>query len=228
MATSRRVEPIESTRIPGGYVTAIQGSQRGVGRFDLLIDGQPSARLSIDAIERLGLRVGMVVDEQMAARIGAEADLTRAYDRAMTMLAMRGRASGELRRLMMQKGEPRLVAEAAIARLQQMGFVDDAAFSRHFVRFRASAGWSRRRIDRELGRRGVDRSTVADAIGEVFADEGFDDRTTIHREAEKKLRSLRNADAKTRRRRLYGFLARRGYDPDAIGEVLRQMAPDGE
>jgi len=48
-----------------------------------------------------------------------------------------------------------------------------------------------------------------------------DEEASIERVARKKLRSLSSVDDATRKRRLYSFLARRGYDSDAIGRVLR-------
>ena len=223
----RRPSLSEPTTVPTGQVTAITASPRAAGRFDLVVDGNPVARLSIEGIERLRLRVGQQLSDQDAARVGAEADVQRTYDRAVAMLASRGRAAGELRRLLLKKGEAASNVDTALARLRAVGFVDDESFSRQFARYRASAaGWSRRRIERELTKRGVDRTLAASIVGEVFAEEGIDDRATIQREAERKLRTLRRVDEPTRRRRLYGFLARRGYDPDSISSVMRGLKVD--
>jgi SOS response regulatory protein OraA/RecX len=48
-----------------------------------------------------------------------------------------------------------------------------------------------------------------------------DEQESIERVARKKLRTLRNEDAPTQKRRLYSFLARRGYDSDDIARTLR-------
>lgn len=210
--------------MPVGTITGITASPRAAGRFDLLIDGAPVARLSIQGIEKLGLRVGAEVDELFAARIGAEATVSRAYDRAMMMLAARGRASGELRRLLVKKGEAPEVVDEVVARLTQAGFLDDASFARQFTRWKTGgAALSRRRIEQELTRRGVDRQTAAEAIAETFVEENVDEKATIEQAAEKKLRTLAKVDDLTRRRRLYSYLARRGYDADAISEVVGRL-----
>jgi SOS response regulatory protein OraA/RecX len=57
----------------------------------------------------------------------------------------------------------------------------------------------------------------------VFDEEGVDEEESIERVARKKLRTLTNADDATRKRRLYSFLARRGYDNDDIQRVLRDV-----
>jgi Uncharacterized protein conserved in bacteria len=146
------------------------------------------------------------------------------YDRALDMLEARARGSEELRRLLVRKGEPPADVDAAIARLQANGLLDDATYARQFARSKLlGAGLSRRRLQQELSRRGVDRELSADAIDAVFTDEAVDDAATIERVAQKKLRTLSKLDAATQRRRLYAFLARRGYDADDIQRALRTL-----
>jgi len=138
------------------------------------------------------------------------------------MLAARGRASADLRRILIRKGEPVDRVAIAIERLERAGFVDDASFARQFTRSKAvGAGLSRRRVQQELAKRGVARDVSDEAIETVFVEEGVDEEASIERVARKKLRSLSSVDDATRKRRLYSFLARRGYDSDAISRVLR-------
>lgn len=218
----REPAPIE---VPVGVITAITASVRAAGRFDLIVDQQPVARLGIQGIERLQLRVGLEVDVQLAEAIAEEATMSRVYDRAMMMLAARGRASGELKRLLVRKGEEARVVAAVIERLSTAGFLDDDAFARQFARARSTTGTSRRRIQQELGRKGVDREIATAAVQETFAEEQVDEQVAIDLAADKKLRTLGNVDDQTRRRRLYSYLARRGFDVDAINGVMRRLAP---
>jgi regulatory protein len=184
------------------------------------------ARLGIQGIERLRLNVGEAVDGRLAGEIAAEATISRAYDRALMMLAARGRASGELKRLLVKKGEEPRIVDAVIERLFAAGLLDDDAFARQFTRSRSTTGTSRRRIAQELGRKGVDREVASVAVAETFAEEQVDEAMAIDRAAEKKLRTLTNVDDHTRRRRLYSYLARRGFDPDAINGIMGRLGRD--
>jgi len=219
----RAPAPIE---VPTGVITAISASIRAAGRFDIAVDGAPVARLGIHGIERLRLRVGLPVDARLASDIAEEATVSRTYDRAMMMLAARGRASGELKRLLVKKGEDPRVVSAVIERLFAAGFLDDDAFARQFARSKSTSGTSRRRIEQELGRKGVAREVAITAVSETFAEEQVDETVAIDRAAEKKLRTLSKVDDLTRRRRLYSYLARRGFDPDAINGVMSRLARD--
>jgi len=205
-------------------ITAILPSPRHPGRFAVMIDGKQGAMLSIDAVERLRLGSGVEIDEVGRAAIEREAAILATYDRAVAMLAARGRASAELRRLLVRKGEPADQVAAAIEKLTAEGYLDDAAYARQFAHSKlAGSGLSKRRLQQELGKRGVAREVAEQAVGDVFETEGVDESASIERVARKKLRSLGGVDEATRRRRLYSFLARRGYDADAIGKVMRAI-----
>jgi len=140
------------------------------------------------------------------------------------MLEARARSADELRRLLLTKGEPLADVADAVDRLLRAGLLDDASFARQFARSKTlGAGLSRRRLQQELARRGVARDVSDEAIEAVFVEEGVDDETSIERVARKKLRTLSRLDAQTQRRRLYAFLARRGYDAEDIGRVVRLL-----
>lgn len=206
------------------FITAISANTRRPGRFDIVVDGSVAATLSIETIERLQLKVGLPVDERLDATLQREAALVATYDRALNMLALRARSAAELRRLLLRKREPADLVDAAIERLLRAGFLDDESFARQFARSKLlGAGLSRRRVQQELARRGVSRDIADAALAEVFAEEHLDEEDGLQRVARKKLKSLERLDAATQRRRLYGFLARRGYDSDDIARTVREL-----
>jgi len=218
------------SRLPMHIITAITPAPRHPGRFELLVDGKSVATLSLDAIERLRLVVGRTIDG-LEERIAQEASALRTYDRALNMLAFRGRASKELARSLVRKGEPRELVDRAIERLTEQGLLDDAAFAESFTRAKVlGAQQSRRRVQQDLARKGVARDVTDAAIATVFEEEQVDQREIVEQAARKKLGSLRKLEPVVRRRRLYAFLARRGYDAediraamDAVGEALRDV-----
>lgn len=209
-------------------ITAIEPSRRREGRFELLVDGKACATVSLDIIGRLGLRIGLDTSP-FADALAGETALLATYDRALRMLAFRARAAGELRRNLVRKGEDPSLVDAAIERLTRAGLLDDSAFARQFARTRAAAGRaSRRRIQAELVRRGVSRETSDTAISEVFAEEAVDEAEAAVEAARRKFRSLSAVDPAVRYRRLYAFLARRGYDGDVIRRAIATATGEAE
>jgi len=201
-------------------ITAIVPSAKKPGRFDVLVDGRHEVTVSIETVERLALAPGRAYDS-LRDVVRREAAVLATYDRALNMLALRARSSRELHRQLVRKGEPPDQVDAAIVRLHVAGFLDDGEFARQFARSKAvGAGMSRRRIQKELGRRGVAREVGDGAVADVFEAEQLDEAAVVEQAAHKKLRSLKNLDPQTRKRRLYAFLARRGYDLDDIRRAI--------
>jgi len=201
-------------------ITGIVPATRPAGRFAVLVDGREAAVLTLEAIERLHLTVGRSV-AGLEEQIALEAKRLQTYDRALNMLAFRARSSSELARSLQRKGEEKPHVDWAIDRLREQGLLDDAAFARSFARARVVDGkQSRRRVQQDLARKGVSRSLSDQAIDTVIEEEGVDQRAVVEEAARKKLRSLAGLDPAVQRRRLYGFLARRGYEIDDIRSVL--------
>src|SRR5688572_20057980 len=151
-------------------------------------------------------------------------DPARAYARALDMLARAPRSVRDLRRRLLLKGEGEADVDAAVERLTAAGLLDDAAYARAFARSKVSSqGFSRRRLQQELAKRGVARDVADAAIAEVLHDEDVDEVANIERVARKKLRALHGLDEATQRRRLYAFLGRRGYLVDDVRVVLERL-----
>ena len=149
------------------------------------------------------------------------------YDRALNLLAFRARSVAELRRQLIKKGESAADVDAAIERLLEQRLLNDADFARQFARAKITgAGSSRLRIAQELSRKGVVRGVADAALNELRDEDGLDAGASIGRVAAKKWRSLAKLDEVTARRRLYAFLARRGFNPDEIRGAMSALGAD--
>ena len=85
---------------------------------------------------------------------GGDAD--DAYRKALGLLVRREQSRRDLKRKLALRGVEAVDAEAAIGRLAEQGFQDDARFAVAFARDRASAGYGPVRIRQELAGHGVD------------------------------------------------------------------------
>ena len=142
------------------------------------------------------------------------------YDRALTLLAFRARSVAELRRKLLQADADPGEVEEVLQRLQDQKLLDDHDFAGQFARGKFGGGVSQRRVVQELGRKGISRDVAQAAIGRLREEEGIDPASGIHAVAARKWAQLGRLDDATRRRRLYGFLARRGFSPDEIRAAM--------
>lgn len=208
-------------------LTDITESARHAGRFVVHADGAPVATVSADIIDRLGLRIGVTLTEPEADAVRRESAMLATFDRAVGMLAVQARSSSDLRRALVRKGEDASSVDAAIERLLAQGLLNDATYARQLARTKmVGQGASRRRVQQEMFRRGIGREQATEAIEATVADEALDEEAIVERVARRKLRSLAGLDPVTRNRRLWSFLARRGYALDDIRRVLARVTAE--
>ncbi len=155
---------------------------------------------------------------------------------AARFLEVRSRSVSEVRRRLGGAGYRPDLVDGAIARMTELGMLDDEAFARTWVESRDRARpRGERAIREELRLKGIDREVVdlvlgerrdrALAFSEAVGTEGDGaplgaDRAAAERLLDKNARALaRVADPRQRRQRAYGLLARHGFDPETCREV---------
>jgi regulatory protein len=167
------------------------------------------------------------------ARRAAVDDPAVVLEAAARFLEARSRSVAEVRRRLTSAGYRADLVEGAIARLGDLGVLDDEAFARAWVESRDRARpRGERALRDELRLKGIDRA-IADAVLQERLGEGTTtpDHDAAERLMQKHARSLKRIDDPRRRReRAYALLARNGFDPETAREVAAAVAspPDEE
>jgi len=194
-------------------------------RVSVFIDRKFSFGISLEIALSEGVRVGEELDTDRVKALVARDEVGRATGSALNLLARRPRSSQEVRSRLKQKGFAEPAVEEALQRLEGWNYVDDADFARYWVENReANRPRGRRLLEQELRHKGVDREVARSAIDAAEPDE-FADALEL---ANGKLRSYSGLDPQVARRRLAGFLGRRGYGFDVIGPVLQRVSGEAE
>ncbi|MEV7946302.1 Regulatory protein RecX [Streptomyces sp. NP10] len=122
---------------------------------------------------------------------------------------------------------PDEAAEEVLARFEDVGLIDDAAFAGAWVESRHHGrGLARRALVRELRTKGVDSAVIDEAVGQLDPDQ---EEETARQLVARKLRSTRGLERDKRLRRLAGMLARKGYGEGMALRVVRQaLEEEGE
>ena len=151
--------------------------------------------------------------------------MASAYDYALRLLTARAYTSRDLRRKLDQKGIDREDAARTIERLQESGLLDDERYAEEFARQRlVNQGASKRRVEQLLQKKGISREVATFAAEKVIEEEDVDTIGAMERLARKKLTSLRDLEPRIKRQRLFGFLARKGYNLDEIEQVMSRIS----
>lgn len=208
-----------------GPITALREHPRRSGRYLLEIGGVPAGPVSVESIAELGLRPGVTLDAAGLERALAATRRVACFDHAVDALARRARSRRELERWLGQRGHAPDAVEAATERLAALGLLDDRAFATGFAQTRAKGrGFGARRIAAELARRGVARGVVDEALAALRESEGEGTETeALEAAAAKRARSLAGLEPEVARRRLVGWLVRRGFAAGAAARVARRL-----
>ena len=193
------------------------------------VDGQDPLELALEVVERSGIREGIELGSAEVARLREDDTKWRLRQAALRLLSYRSRTERELRVRLRAKGFPPALVEWCLHRLREQELLDDQAFAsahvRHRIRLRPRG---RSKLREELRRKGVVAHVADEAITEAFLEEETSDETLARevalkwverggRVVAKALTAARFSEERERtRRRLYAFLSRRGFAPDAI------------
>ena len=147
-----------------------------------------------------------------------------AYNYALNLLSARPYSTSALYRKLIQKKYEAADADDAIRRLVDNGLLNDAKYAEQYARSKIlSTGSSKRRLQQDLYRKGIKGDVATTAIANVLEQEEIDPAVVIERVAKKKLAQLGDLEPLVLRRRLFAFLARRGYDLDEIKAIVGRL-----
>jgi len=182
-----------------------------------------------------GCRANRESPAERRERRGAVDDPAVVLEAAARFLEVRARSVAEVRRRLGQAGYRSELVEAAVARLTELGMLDDATFARTWIESRDRA---RPRgeiaLRRELALKGVDRRVVDELLDErrgaaPAGADGCVDLAAAARLLARHARTLaRETDPRSRRRRAYALLARNGFDPDVSATASSRFVEEAD
>ncbi len=200
-----------------GIVTAIEPQARHPDRVNIFIEGEFAIGLAASVALESGIAVGQMLSDADAQRLAGAEESHRATESALRLVSYRARSETEIRQRLSRKDFSAQAIDAAIAKMRDWGYINDQEFARQWVASREShRPRSTRLMKRELASKGVDASTADRAVDEADID---DFRVALDL-ARKWMPRIDREDAQTKRRRLSGYLQRRGFGWDVVRRVL--------
>jgi SOS response regulatory protein OraA/RecX len=163
-----------------------------------------------------GGEIGVAEIDDVDSEI-ASPDVETALLRALTRRDMSER---EVRTWLSSRDVPENDVEEWVERMQRLGYVDDLRMATHLVdKLVARGGKGRGVIVQKLTERGIDRSTASEAVSHLDDDSQQQQATELAVARASRMGTLTDEAA---RRRLHGFLARRGFSSTVIREAVHQ------
>jgi regulatory protein len=200
-----------------GVITALEIQKKNKQRVNVYIDDEYLFSLSLDDAARL--RKGQTLTDAEIDALKGDDAIKKAMERAARLLASRPRSTQEIIRSLSAKETPPSVIDAAIAKLTELGYVDDRAFAAFWVQGRTTSSKpsSPKAIRYELRQKGVADAIIADVLGDVDADD------SAYRAAHARGVRLRGRTRAEFRQNLSGFLARRGFPYSVVKPAVTRV-----
>lgn len=206
-----------------GVITALQVQQRDKERVNVFLDGEYAFSLAIT--EAALLKKGQTLSAAEIETLRHDDAIKRAVDRAARFLAYRPRSTAEIRDNLAKHETPAAVIEAALDRLESLGYLDDQAFARFWVENRQTfKPRGPMALRHELRQKGVADNVIDTVLADIDSD------NAAYRAAEARVRRLRGLDERTFQQKMGGYLQRRGFDyatsRTVIARLVEELAVD--
>jgi len=202
-------------------MSKVTGIIRKKGRekqVQIFLDGQYACTLLAELILKEGIKTGQELSVSQVDALSGKDRRQRCLNAAVRYLGYRPRSVAEIKERLHRHGYDTENVEMALSTLEKQGLADDAAFARFWIDNReAFSPRSRRLAALELRRKGLSKGVIEQVTGEINESE------SAYRAALGKARRLSSADYVDFRRRLGGYLGRRGFGYDIIKETVDRV-----
>lgn len=184
------------------------------GKARVFLDGEFWAELDVGTVLERGLREGVALSYEELDEVRMAGERALAMNRALNLLGYRARSSGEIRQRLGRSEYAEETIESVIARLQEIGYLDDEQYARDLAREK-SRRYGPKRVYGDLRKCGLDEASASRIVEDEFA--GRSESEEAFEAAARRYNSREGSLAQARR--VYGFLMRRGYSAEVCAEV---------
>ena len=198
-------------------ITDIKQQKRIETRYSVYLDGRYAFSLSDLELSSSNLRVRSELTPDEVELWQAQSLEGKAYAAALRYIAYRRRSERELTDYLRRKEYEAEVIEPVLERLREVSLIDDRAFAAAWIADRQLLRpRSRRVLEQELLKKGIDRELAHDALAELD-DDG--QATVLMNLIERKRRLTQYQDPQ----KLLAYLGRQGFGYAEIKKALARL-----
>ncbi len=199
-------------------ITRIENQKKNKDRFSVYIDEKFS--FGIDGVDLLyyKLKEGMDLPSSLYEEITERVFFVKARDAAIRYLGLSLKTENDLRERLKRYEYPESIIENVIETMKKYGYIDDEKYSNAFISSKMKNNLGKHRIFQELMQKKINRDIIERCMAESFDNECQIDSAVSA--IEKKMKGYLPEDYKEKKR-LFDFLARRGFSFDIIKKAYK-------
>lgn len=201
-------------------ITQISKQKRSAKRYNIFLNGEYAFSAHEDLLVKYRLLKGETIQKTQMEQILKEDEQHRAYLDALNYVGFRPRSVKEVKQKLKQKGyEPEQI-DHAVSSLEKQSYLNDLEFGKQWAEQRVTLHKKGRKwVEMELAGKGLNKDTIAKAVSEIDESSEFESAKGL---AMKKWKLMKD-DPEGKKRKLYGFLLRRGYSSSLVSMVMREV-----
>ena len=197
-------------------VTALKLQKRNKERVNVFLDGEFSFGLA--KITAAWLKIGQELGEDKIKDLLSKDEVEVSFQRALNYLSYRPRAAREVRQNLKKHKASDEIIEEIISRLEQGGKLNDSNFAELWVENRSVfRPRGRHALRMELRQKGISDKIIEESL------EDIDENDLAYRAAKKQARKYKTLEWQDFRKKMNGFLARRGFNYGIISIIIPQI-----
>ena len=202
-------------------ITDIQTEGNHPSRRTLFMDGKPFATVDVSLITKVGLRIGLEIQEEVVQKLIGADEVMRAKNYALDLLWSESYGKGQMMDELERKGFSQPAIDETLTNLEQLGHIKDEKYAKNWVDSRRrSKPRSKKMLKHELIDKGIDKTTVDRVVGQI---DDQDETQLALQVAQRQAVRYRSLPRHVAKRRLHAFLLRRGFDYDTIQRTIEQV-----
>ncbi len=192
--------------------------QNNKNRVNLFLDGKFAFALDLENFVKLGLKVGLELNEVEVQKITSEGEFSQVFQKLLNFATLRPRSYKEVSDWLKRKKVRESFQKKLINKLKKLDLLDDARFARWWVEERREfRPRSKKALYSELFKKGIDKNIIKQTLEET----GIDEISLAKRDLEKrKTKWTKYTDIYERKQKQMEYLARKGYGWDVIKKVV--------
>ncbi len=211
-------------------ITSVEPQKKKAGRFNIYLDGQFVAGVSAQAVLENKLKAGQAISNQELSKIILKEELSKLTDRVLRFLAVRPRSEREVFDYLVKKiskdqnvhysqAKDSLLIKQIIGKLKKYQYLNDIEFARWWINSRIRTNPKGPNLLKfELIKKGIDREIIDSAL-KLFPSQLVIAKKIIA----KKLKAWQKLPNLEFKKKIYQYLASRGFDSETIRAVFANL-----
>jgi len=212
-------------------ITDISPQKKNKNRVNLFLDGKYAFSVSLENILKNKFKIGIELSNDDVTKSTNEESQQKYQDKVINFLSFRPRSEKEIQDYLAKKiaadssisfsqAQNSSLIEKIFSKLKKYNYIDDVEFARWWLKSRSSSRPKGKNfIKIELIKKGISKQIIENVLKKAP-----NQLKLAEKAIEKKLNTWYNLPLFEQKRKIYNYLASRGFQQDVIEDIFAKLS----